>query len=66
MDVIGNEISTVAFDGRVYTLPLGKRSAADCVPLMIWRRTGTLGGVNESPLMKKAVPFCTHARRSVR
>ena len=39
-------------------LPLGRRSAASVAPLRIWSRTGTVGDVYESPLTKKAEPFC--------
>lgn len=57
--MIGKEISIVELDGRVKTLPLGRRSAADDAPLRIWRRTGTEGGTNATSLMKKLVPSCT-------
>lgn len=54
--VMGNEISIVELDGSAKRLPLGRRSAAEVVPLRIWRRTGTVGDTKETSLMKKLVP----------
>ena len=54
---MGNDNSMVAFEGSVYTLPLGSKSVALEAPLRIWSRTGTVGGTNVAPLMKKAEPL---------
>ena len=54
---MGNDSSIVAFDGRVYTLPLGSKSVALEAPLRIWSKTGTVGGTNVAPLMKNADPL---------
>ena len=55
--VIGKESSMVEFEGRVYTLPLGRSSEAVSAPLIICSSTGTVGETNVSLLMKKSVPF---------
>ena len=39
-------------------LPRGRRLCADCAPLKIWSKTGTVGGMKVALLMKKFVPFC--------
>ena len=39
------------------TLPVGRSEEGSCVPLMIWRRTGTVGGMKGAPLTEKKVPF---------
>ncbi len=46
----GIEISIVAFDGREYMEPEGRRSFAFWAPLKIWRSTGVVGGVKLAPL----------------
>ena len=55
--VAGNEISIEELEGSEYTLPGGNISWAVVAPLMICRRTGTVGGVKVALLMKKFVPF---------
>lgn len=42
----GMVISITLLGGKVYTDPFGMRSCAVCAPLRIWRRTGTVGGLN--------------------
>ena len=42
----GMVISMTLFGGKVYTDPFGKSSCDVRAPLRIWRRTGTVGGVN--------------------
>ena len=54
----GIDTSMVAFEGRTIISSRGRRSAADCAPLMICSSTGTLGGVNAALFMRKFVPFC--------
>ena len=53
----GIETSMTEFSGRVYTLPGGRRDCAVRLPLRICRRTGILGGMKGTPLMKNSVPF---------
>ena len=53
----GKTSSTLAFRGSSMTLPVGRRSCADCAPLMICRRTGTEGGAKLALFIKKLVVF---------
>ena len=50
MDPPGIEISMTLLGGNVYTDPAGSRSVAVLAPLMICRRTGSVGGSNVAPL----------------
>lgn len=47
----GMLISMTLFAGRLYTEPDGNRLAAEVVPLRIWSRTGTLGGLKGAPFI---------------
>jgi len=47
----GIDNSTTLPRGSGMIDPAGKRSCARCAPLSIWRSTGTVGGLNEAPLM---------------
>lgn len=52
IDPPGIEISITLLGGNVYTDPAGSRSVAVLAPLMICRRTGSVGGWNVAPLTK--------------